>query len=220
MTRSLDAATLAALEADTATPIYFVELGPFQDTSPNTTERLHNGLGSITWGSNTWTGTGDLGSIDSVRESTSITPEALRMTLSGVTSDITNIVFNTNYYQRPCIVYLGALSAGALVADPDIVFSGFIQKIEMKLGGGASGDVVVLTAESELILFKRSRDVRYTNNELQSEFSGDTGLEYLESVTTQNVVWRGKNNNLGGGGGGQTDGAGGGGSRAGQRDQL
>jgi hypothetical protein len=215
MTRALDAATLSALEAATATPIYFVELGPFNDTSPESYLRLHTGIGTITWNSLAWTGAGDLASIDSVRESTSFRPEAIRMGLSGVSSDVTNVVFNTNYYRRPCKMYLGALSDGALVADPSIIFSGFIQKIDMVMGA-PDGDRVLLTAESELILFKRSRDVRYTDNELQSEYSGDLGLQFLESVATQKVVWRGTNNNLGGGGGG--GGGGGSGDHRRQRD--
>jgi len=34
---------------------------------------------------------------------------------------------------------------------------------------------------------------------MQDEYSGDLGLQFLDSVATQKVVWRGKDNNLGGG---------------------
>ncbi len=91
---------------------------------------------------------------------------------------------------------MGAMSAGALVADPSLIFSGFIEKIDMSVGG-EGGDSVTLTAESEFILFKRSRNVRYTDRQLQSEYSGDLGFELLESTANAKVVWRGKQNGLG-----------------------
>ena len=196
MTRGLLSATLTALEADAVTPIYFVELGPFDGNSPVVTERLHSGLGTITWGSNDWTGVGELFSMDSVKEDQGLSPQRVALGLSAASSDMLDIVFNTNYYRRPCKVYLGALSSGALVADPSQIFSGFIETIEMTMGGN---DSITLTAESELILFKRSRNVRFTNAQMQDEYSGDLGLQFLDSVATQKVVWRGKDNNLGGG---------------------
>lgn len=195
MTRGISTATLAALEAQTAEPVFFVELGPFDNTSPQTTDRLHTSLGTITWGGNPWTGAGNLASIGEVKEGLNISPNAIKLGLSGVNSDMLDLVFSTDYYQRPCLVYLGAMSAGALVEDPSLIFSGFIVSIEMQIGGD---DAITLTAESELVWFKRSRNVRYTDNQLQSEFSGDLGFEYLEQVKTRRVVWRGHSTRLGG----------------------
>lgn len=198
MTRGFDAATLAALETDTAYPIIFVELGPFDSTSPETIEYMHSGLGTITWNSTDWVGVGQIMMIDSVKESLGLSPQAVRLGVSAADADMISIALSTNYYRRPCKVYLGALSAGALLADPTMIFSGFIEDIDVTSGGGE--DQISITAESELIFFKRSRDVRFTANQLQTEFSGDEGLEYLESVAIQKVVWRGRDNPLGSGG--------------------
>lgn len=195
MTRGISAATLNAIEAEVATPIFFCELQLDAGT-----DYLHTGIGTITWGGNDWLGVGDFGSVESVKETATLSPQALRLGLSGLSPDIISLVYDVDYYRRPCILYLGALSDGALVADPSVIFSGFIESLEMAWGG-PNGDSVVLTAESELILFKRSRDIRYTDNRLQAEFSGDLGLQYKESVATDRVVWRGKDNNLGGAGG-------------------
>lgn len=218
MTRSISTSTLNAIEADTAHPILFVELR-IDTGSPEVIDRLHTGLGTITWGGNDWTGAGSLASIEGVPESMGLSPNAVRMGLSGVDSTITDRVFDTEYYRRPVLVYLGALSDGALIEDPSTIFSGFIEKIEMVIGG-EDGDSVVLTAESELILFKRSRQVRYTDSRLQSEFSGDKGFEFLEQVVNKKVVWRGQQEaRLGGGAGAGTSisGASGRGGRMQQR---
>jgi len=198
MTRGFDASTLNALEADSAHPIVFVELGPFDSTSPETIEYLHSGLGTITWGSIDWAGIGQIMVMDSVKEGIGISPQAIRLGVSAADADMIAVAMSTNYFRRACKVYLGALSSGVLIADPTMIFSGFIQDIDVTMGGGE--DQISITAESELIMFKRSRDVRFTANQLQSEYSGDTGLEYLESVSIQKVVWRGKDNQLGGGG--------------------
>lgn len=195
MTRGISASTLAAIEASSAEPIYFVEL-----QFDSGTDRLHTHLGTITALGQSWTGAGSLASIEAVKETTEVSPAALRMGLSGIDSSITNLVFTEPYYMRPCKVYLGALSDGALIEDPSLIFHGFIQSIDMVFGGtGEGADSVVLTAESELILFQRSANVRYTDLQLQSEYSGDLGCEYMESVAIQSVVWRGKSNGLGNG---------------------
>lgn len=193
MTRGISAATLAALESGVAYPIYFVELQLDAGT-----DYLHTGIGTITWGGNDWLGVGDFGAVDSVKESNTVNPNPLLIGLSGISPDITDLVMNINYYRRPCLLYWGALDDGSLLEDPSLIFSGFLEKPDMVIAA-EEGDVVGFAAESELILFKRSRDVRYTNTRLQSEFSGDLGLEYKESVARGRVVWRGRENNLGGG---------------------
>lgn len=198
MTRGFDAATLSALEADSAHPIIFVELGPFDSTSPETIEYMHSGLGTITWNSIDWVGIGQIMVLDSVKEGIGLSPQAIRLGVSAADADMIAIAMSTNYYRRACKVYLGALSGGALVADPTMIFSGYIEDIDVTMGGGQ--DQISITAESELIFFKRTRDVRFTANQLQSEYSGDEGFEYLESVSLQKVVWRGRDNRLGSGG--------------------
>jgi len=189
MTRAIGSSTLSALESDTAHPIIFVELR-IDEGSPETIDRLHTGLGTITWGGNNWTGTGTLATFEGVPETMGLSPNAVRMGLSGVDSSITDLVFSTNYYRAPVNVYLGALSDGALVEDPSQIFAGFIESIEMVMAD-EDGDTVMLTAESELILFKRSKEVRYTDSRLQNEFSGDLGLEFMAQVVNAKVVWRG-----------------------------
>lgn len=199
MRSSLGAATLAALEAEAAAPIYFLELLLDVTSSPQVTVRLHTGLGTITWGGYDWTGAGSLLSVEGVEETSEINPAPFRCALSGVNSQVTDLVFTQNFHLRPCNFYLGALSDGALIEDPGVIHAGFVQDLQMQLGGK---DTVVLTSESEMIFFQRTRNVRYTDRQLQSEYPGDLGLEYVDEVAGATVKWRGQNNQLGGGGGG------------------
>lgn len=191
MTRGISAATLAALEANTATPIFFVELRIDEDSSPQIIDRLHTGIGTITWGGFDWTGAGALASIDNVAEGSSLSPNAIRLGLSGIDATITDYVFNNEYYRAPVIVYWGALTDGALVEDPSVVFSGFIESIDVVMGG-EDGDSIEVTAESELILFRRAPMLRYTDQWLQSKYAGDVGLQFVDQVKTAKVAWRGE----------------------------
>ena len=127
-------------------------------------------------------------------------PQPLRMGLNGLSTSIAQLALESNWYERPVTLYLGAMLDGQLVADPDVIFTGVIQDMNGTIGD-RSGDLVEMTAESELIFFKRSRNVRYSNNQLQSEYPGDLGLEFLEGVATQKVTWRGQDQTTGQGSG-------------------
>ncbi len=189
MTRStLDASTLAALEDNSAKPTYFVEL-----QFDGGTERFSTHVRTVSWGGFSWVGAGQLAAIEGIEEGLEITPYAARMGLSGVDSTVSNFALNENWYRRRCIIYLGALDAADdLVSDPGIVFSGYIDGIDMAIADPESGDSVLLTAESELVDFERQRNVRFTENQLQSEYPGDLGFEWLEQVKHARVVWRGE----------------------------
>ena len=200
MRSSIDAAILSNLESDSASPIYFLEVLVDVASSPQEVVRFHNGLGSLSTATSDdasvrpWTGAGSLISFPSIQETNRGKPAPFKANLSGVDSTVTNLIFNENYYRAPTKFYISALADGSLVANPGLLFSGFAQKIDMTLAGN---DEVQFTAESEFMLFKRSRNVRYTDRQLQSEYAGDLGFEFLQQVATSQVVWRGRQNNLG-----------------------
>ena len=199
MTRAaIGAATLARIEEDSTSLIVFVEL-----QLDSGTERLHTGIGTIAWGGNSWEGAGDLASFDETSESVGLNPEPIRMGLSGLSTDITNMVFTEDYYRRGVLAYLGALNDDfTLVEDPGLISSHIINQLEMTMADPEQGDTVLLTGESELAIFDRTKLNRYTDKQLQTEYSGDLGLQYIDQVPDAKTVWRGNNNvRLGTGGG-------------------
>ena len=186
---SLGASTLTALESNTARPVLFVSIA-----LDGGTERFHTWIGTITWGGNDWDGAGEMASFDEVKESSGLVADPVRMGLSGVNSTILSMVDSEDIFLREVNIYLGALDSDeALIEDPGTVFVGYAQNLDYTMGND-EGDTVMLTAESELIDFQRSRNVRYTDSQLQSEYSGDLGLEFLEQAKDARTVWRGNNN--------------------------
>jgi hypothetical protein len=194
--RGIDPTVLAAIEDGNAELLFLLEFR-IDEGSPEDILRLHTGVGTISYDSNDWLGVGDLLSIDTVQDSLEMKPSPFVVSLSGLNSDITDLVFGTkSYYRRPAIFYIAAHSEGAMIGTPSILFSGFIEKLDMELAGDR-GDVITANCENEFILFKRSRNVRYSDRQMQTEYPGDLGFEFLQAVLTSNVVWRGQRNGLG-----------------------
>lgn len=190
MARNMAAALLAQLESGHVEPVFFVAL-----ELDSGTERLHTGLGTLTWGGNDYFGAGSLANIGGVEEGDDLSPYAIQIGLSGIDSTITNIAFSTEYMQRPCKVYLGALADGALVSDPILLHSGFLVNVDVSIGD-ENGDEISATSESELQIFERSSAVRYTAGQLQGEYPGDLGLEFIDQIEDAKVVWRGRSGAL------------------------
>lgn len=187
MSRStLGVATLAQLSATTARPVLFMDL--HLDAG---IERFHTWIGEIVWDSNTWYGAGELASVEEVEETVALSAAPLRVGLNGVDSTILDLVDDEDIYLRAVNLYLGCLNESeVLVENPGLIFAGFVQNVDLVMGG-PEGDSVSLTIESELLELNRTRNVRYTDAQLQTEYPGDVGLEYLEQTKDFRTLWRG-----------------------------
>lgn len=189
MSRTLDSGFENLLDDAFLRPVWFVYLG--FDSDPL---YVHNDLGDITTTtpSATWTGVGDLGSIGRIEESDKLTPIKLECSLSIVDESADAILseaLTQNPYQRPATVYVSARNTvtGALVAQPVEVFAGKIDDMQLAHGFGQSA--VTVRIESEAIIFEQSAGLVYSDSQLQSEYSGDLGLQYLERLKNWSVSW-------------------------------
>jgi hypothetical protein len=90
---------------------------------------------------------------------------------------------------HPVKVYLGVLDADdALLADPTIVFEGAMDQMNVSVGA-SGGDVIALTAESELARFDRASNLKYTDTQLQTDFSGDLAFEFMADIDGAKIRW-------------------------------
>ncbi len=191
MSRNLASNTAASYASSHVYPIVFVKL-EFDPSSAGTI-RLHNGLGTYTWndgsGNVNWLGTGDLGQISTIQEGDQISPYNIELTLSGLDAGLVAEAVKEVYYQRPVTLYVGALNDDDnLVATPDVIWNGFIDTMDVRLGGD-SGDTLVLSAESELAMFERSSNLLYTNASQQARSSGDTFFTHLQEMQDITLDW-------------------------------
>jgi len=191
VSRDLASNTAISYAASHVNPIVFVKL-EFDPSSAGTI-RLHNGLGTYTWddgsGNVNWFGTGDLGQISTIQEGDEISPYNIELTLSGLDAGLVAEAVKEVYYQRPVTLYVGALNDDdELVATPDVIWNGFIDTMDVRLGGD-SGDTLALSAESELAMFERSANLLYTNASQQASSSGDTFFTHLQEMQDITLDW-------------------------------
>jgi hypothetical protein len=152
--------------------------------------RVWDGVGSLTWGGNTYTGLGYLGAVSPIEESADTRANGIVLSVSGVPSSLIASVLGDNYNRREVSVWIGALdAAGALVADPEVAFTGKMNNVDFDKGEKTS--IIRIYAESRLVDLLRSRERRYTHEHQQIDFPGDLGLEYMARAQSTPLQWGG-----------------------------
>jgi hypothetical protein len=160
---------------------------------------LHNSIGTYTWGSQSWLGTGGLGNVSAIEEGSDVSPYKITLSLSGIDSTISNAALTEDYYMRPVTLYLGALDANDdLLATPTQVWAGFMDQMNVTLGADG-GDAIELIAESELAKFDRASNQRYTDNNQQAVHSADLIFEFLQDIEGIKVLWGDRSSDSGAG---------------------
>jgi hypothetical protein len=202
MSRDLASNTAASYASSNVFPITFVRLDFAPSPDGVGTIRIHNGIGTYTWddgsGSQNWLGTGDLGQISKIQEGEEVSPYAIQLTLSGLDPDLVGEAIKESYYQRPVTLYVGALNdSDQLVATPDVMWTGFMDLMTASVGA-SGGDTLVLSCESELAMFERSRNLLFTNSQQQHDSpigpdannpQPDTFFNQLQDMEDLTLAW-------------------------------
>lgn len=183
MARSLTTAFKNHIAGASVTPILL-----FYADFPSGAVRAWTGYGNLVWGGDTYTGVGDLGGVDRVEESTDQSAKGIVFTLAGIPSALITIALADAYQGRTCSLWLGAMdSAGAVIADPYLFFSGRMDVMEIEDSGETAR--IRLTGENRLIDLNRPRARRYTHEDQQIDYAGDLGLEYVAGLQDKKIYW-------------------------------
>ena len=206
MSRTLTSGMTTVTTADVVRPAYFVRMVFDSGESPNVLN-LWNGMGDLAFGGNTYTGVGDLLSISQITETADIQATGINVSLTGVKSSFIVIAKDHDYQGRALTVSLGAFDAsGSLIADPVIVFSGFMDTMTISENGAYS--TISISVENKLIAFERSKVRRYTAEDQKIDHPTDKGFEFVTAIVQKDIIW-GRPTGASGGGQG-TPGHGGG----------
>jgi hypothetical protein len=183
MTRSLTAALEAETLAGALRPVLFCEIETAAGTS-----RAWTGYGTIQWNGESWTGLGHLAGVAGIAETGDVQAAGVTLTLSGVPQALLGLVLADVRQGKPVRIWLGAISeAGAVVADPYLVFSGRFDTATVD--EGAESATIAVAAESRLIDLERPRARRYTPEDQAIDYPGDKGLDYVASLQDAAVIW-------------------------------
>jgi hypothetical protein len=173
---------------------------------------LWTGYGTLTYNGIGYLGLGTLGTISPVQETTDLSARGITMQLSGVPTAMVYDALTEDYQGRTCSVMFGALSPTAgLIASPITVFSGRMDVMQISDDGQSS--LITMSAENKLIDFKRTREIRYTDEDQQTLFPTyasitmpDLGLEFVNAIQEKTIYWGNQNHTNGSNwnGGGET----------------
>lgn len=170
---------------------------------------VHNAVGEYTIGGQTYTGLGDFAFIEPITEGAEVSSYPIKIGLSGIDdalkqsgTDFFNLVTSEDFYGRNVTLHIGAIMAdGSLDGTPTEWGTWQMQSPDVQVG---AQNLVSVTAESEMAIFDKRNGARYSDADLQDEYSGDLGFEYLERMVNARIVWRGERANVAGGGGTRT----------------
>ena len=207
MSRTLDASIISALSSGDIEPFF-----AFKMEFDTTTLLLYTGLGTITIGSDTYTGVGSLLSFTNVEESADIGAKKVTITLSGVPSTNLSLALTEPYQGREVTILFGIRNAnvvylidengdfilteqGGLIDVTDstepnassTLFVGYIDQMDITEGPETSSISVVL--ESKLLELERSRVLRYTSAIQKALYTGDKGFDFVDELQGQTFNW-------------------------------
>lgn len=195
MSRAIPSSLLSALISDKIKPYFAVEL--MFDTRVSTDVegnianigplRMWTGLGdktiTVQGSSQVFTGTGSLLTIGDLEEVGDLSSKSVELTLSGIPTSIVSLALQEPYQRRPMRLYLGEQSDSSVVE----IFSGKMDK--MKISDEADSSTIALTVESKLIELERPSGWRYTNENHQSRYDGDSFFSYVQSLQDAQLIW-------------------------------
>ncbi|WP_367394521.1 hypothetical protein [Cupriavidus sp. Agwp_2] len=181
MTRALDGSTLAAVTAGHVPYLFFVQMDFSQPL------RVCSAGYDIDWNGATWVGLGTLGSIEPIQEQASLEAIGVRLTLSGVPTDLIAITLGEQYQGRPCQIWFVPLREDLqLAGQPVRIFSGRMDTMDTEVGETAT---ITVSAESRMVSWDKARSRRFNNEDQQSRYPGDRGFEFVPQMVSKELVW-------------------------------
>lgn len=183
--RDLSSGLLEATLASSLSPIGLVEM-----QFGSGTVRFWTGRGPLVVDGQTYTGTGTLGKISAIEETTELRPVSVELELSGIPAEVLTIANGEDWHGRDVVIRYGALQLTGnrytLVDDPFQIFKGKMDLMTLVDGTQSS---ITVSAESKQIDLERSSPRRYTAEDQRAEFPEDAGCDAVASLQNREIVW-------------------------------
>lgn len=173
MSRDTTAAFKTAMANDTIRPFILI------DAEFNSgTVYVWNGVGELSWNSNTYQGFGNLLSISDVVETGEVRAAGLTIEFQALTAAYKSLALSNVSIKNSVTVRLGLFdSSGNIVADPETTFVGKMDEVNIE--EGAEFSKFILSCENRLVELQKTKERRYTKEDQSQYQSGDTGLRHV-----------------------------------------
>lgn len=180
--RDIHADMLAALGAEVVALRW---LGEFD--WPTGIVRVWTGYGPLQWDSHTWDGVGTFGGIGDITETEEIRANGVSVVLNGIPFEILQPVIGQRIWGRPAKLYLMALGATGVIANPIRMFSGRMDTAEISEASESCS--IVLQMESRLADLQRHRGRRRNDQDQRLIHPDDTGMRYTAGLQGKELFW-------------------------------
>lgn len=166
--------------------------------------RVWTGTGDITISSETYTGAGQLLTLSTIEDSQELKSAGITVALSFMDSTVLNYALTENYQNRFITVFMGYQMGGSNeIAGTLVLFKG--RMTNLTIADSPDGATITISAENRLVDLSRPSNLRYTKESQDFLFSGDLGLNRVNSLQDKEIVW-GRTTTTAGASGGSTGG--------------
>lgn len=183
MPRNISAGMITALVAPVVRPFLLVQIN-----LASTALNVWSGIGNLTWNAITWSGVGDFGSVSTLSEDSTIEAKGVTISLSGVPiTDLTDTLTEVRML-KTASVYLGCFDENHnIIPDPILAYQGRVDLPTLD----DSGETCSITINVENVLVDLNRSVfrRYTNEDQQLDYPGDTGFRFVPTIQEYTMTW-------------------------------
>jgi len=160
------------------------------------TTRLTSASTDISWGGNTYTALGGHMTFDAITEGRDLRTQGFNLTLDGVDQTSISSILSNDVIGRACIVHLVKFdSAGAIIADPIILFSG-IMNGHWRFKESRAGRNTAKVTMRVLSPFSRFRYRSGIRTSVAShagvaspDYSGETFFAHLLALNGKLITW-------------------------------
>ena len=189
MTRTLNTGMASDIGASSAEVCHLVQLAFGAGTV-----YLTDAGQSILWGGNTYQAVGGNLSVGDLQELTDDNGQQLQLTLGGVDITLLGTILGQTYRGRNAKVYYAHLLNGAVVADPVLMWSGFMNGgftiQDVRPSDGTAGSVTITTQISgRLGELARVKGIRTNIQSHQQYYSTDTFFQNTPNLVGRVIYW-------------------------------
>lgn len=178
--RVMSEAMLAAIAANVARPVTFVDIG-FAAGSLRVCDYARD----LSWNAQTWIGNGLLHPMESAQETSDIQATGTTITLTALDTAVLSLILTEPTHYRGQMWFGLLNSSHQVIANPLLMFDGYVDSAE--ISDDESGGTIKVSLESDLVALERPNEFRHDNMSQQALFPGDKGFEY----TLRTAEWSG-----------------------------
>ena len=181
MTRSIDDATVLAMQEGVTRPIVLVKIA-----TPSLDILMTSAMQDVDFGGDTYT-YGTLGNISTISETDNLKDSSITLTFSAVDPATIAAIASADFVNSPITVRVMFFDENwQTVGDGLLYFEGGAASQNIALGVSAE---ITVNCKSKLSTLSRPRSERYSDQDQQAKYPGDLGMQYATTVSSKDIVW-------------------------------